>query len=121
MAGLWGLMALPLGLGWQRCAFAAFLGIPCPGCGTTRALALLVRGDVPASVRMHPLAVPMLVAAAALALATVWTTMTRGAPLVQQTRAGRFALGLAASVYGAAILLWGLRWLGLFGGPVPVG
>ena len=36
-------------------------------------------------------------------------------------RTGRAAIALAVVAYAAAIALWGLRWFGLFGGPVPVG
>jgi hypothetical protein len=99
---------------------AAVLHVPCPGCGTTRALALLARGDWGASLRLQPLAVPMLGAAGLVVLATVRTTLRSGAPRLEGSRLGRWAVGVAASVYGAAVLLWGLRWLGLFGGPVAV-
>lgn len=49
------------------CPFALVTGIACPGCGMTRALAWLVRGDLITSVRYHPMA-PLL---AALALVGV--------------------------------------------------
>lgn len=35
------------------CAARYFLGIPCPGCGMTRALLALLRGDVIASLKYH--------------------------------------------------------------------
>jgi hypothetical protein len=119
---LWVLAALPVMLGWQRCAFAVLLHRPCPGCGMTRAIRLLQAGDVPASLRMHPLAVPVLIASALIAFSTVWTTLEVGTPLdFYRRRTGRAGLVLAVVAYVAMVLLWGFRWLGFFGGPVAVG
>jgi hypothetical protein len=88
----------------------------------TRAIRLLQAGDFVGSVRMHPLAAPVLVAGGLALLSMVRTTLTTGSPLEFYKRpAGRAAMVLLAVTYAAAIGLWGLRWLGLFGGPVPVG
>jgi uncharacterized protein DUF2752 len=46
------------------CPFRALTGIPCVTCGATRAFAALVNGDLPASLRLHPLVVPGVFAAA---------------------------------------------------------
>ena len=64
-----------------RCPVAALLHRPCPGCGMTRALRLLGAGHVGESLRMHPLAVPVLASAALLALASVWATVALGTPV----------------------------------------
>jgi hypothetical protein len=37
------------------CYVSSMIGIPCPGCGSTRALLLLLQGDVIDALRMHPL------------------------------------------------------------------
>ena len=37
------------------CVFLYFLGIPCPGCGMTRALRALLRLDLAAAFAFHPL------------------------------------------------------------------
>jgi hypothetical protein len=88
----------------------------------TRAIRLLRAGDVEASLRMHPLALPVVIAGMLLAVSTVWTTLEVGTPFdFYRRRTGRAALALAVLVYAATIVLWGLRWFGLFGGPVPVG
>ena len=121
VAGVWVLSALPAALGVQRCAIATLCHLPCPGCGMTRALRLLAAGRVDASLRMHPLAVPVLVAGALLLTSTVWATATLGSPIrVHRSLFGRIALALALVAYGAALALWLLRGLGYFGGPVPV-
>ncbi len=117
---LWVAAALPAALRWQQCGFARMFHIPCPGCGMTRAVTLLVAGDWRGSLHMHPLAVPVIAAGATFALATVWTTYVHGWPMVHKSRLGRASLVGLAVAYAASIILWGLRWLGCFGGPVSV-
>ena len=99
------------------CPVRAALGIPCPGCGMTRATHLLAHGDVRGALRMHPLVFVLgpwcaaLVAseiAGHLRLGTFATTMQR--PLL---RRGSYV------VFGAAIVVWLVRFAGLFGGPCP--
>jgi hypothetical protein len=88
----------------------------------TRAIRLLQAGDFAGSVRMHPLAGPVLLAGGLALLSMVRTTLATGSPLEFYRRpTGRAAMVLFAVAYAAAIGLWGVRWLGLFGGPVPVG
>ena len=121
VAGVWLVSSLPAALGVQRCAIATLCHLPCPGCGMTRALRLLAAGRIDASLRMHPLAVPVLVAGALLVASTVWATATLGSPIrMHRTLFGRVAIALALVVYSATLALWGLRWLGYLGGPVPV-
>jgi hypothetical protein len=115
------LVAVPSLLGWLPCAFVVLLHRPCPGCGMTRAVLLLQEGDFAGSVRMHPLALPVLLAVGLALLSMVRTTLATGSPLEFYKRPmGRAALALFAVVYAAALGLWVMRWLGLFGGPVPV-
>ena len=117
---VWAVAVSPALLGWQQCGFARMLHRPCPGCGMTRAVQLLLLGDWRASLHMHPLAVPMLFAGGAFALSTVWTTYARGAPMIHDSRFGRVAIGVLAVTYVASMVLWVLRWAGYFGGPVAV-
>lgn len=49
------------------CVFRAVLGIPCPGCGLTRAYRSFLRGDINLALRYHPL---------------FWTVPFLGLPLV---------------------------------------
>jgi hypothetical protein len=87
----------------------------------TRAVRLLAAGHVEASLQMHPLAVPALAGWLGFMAATVWATWTLGTPLeALKVRFGRVALAAIVAVYVAAFVLWGLRWFGFFGGPVPV-
>jgi hypothetical protein len=121
VAAVWGLSALPVLTGLQRCAVAATFHRPCPGCGMTRALKLLAHGDVQGSLRMHAFAVPILVVGLLLVGSTVWATLATGSPLgLYRERSARVLLGLTVAAYGGAFVLWILRWFGLFGGPVAV-
>ena len=87
----------------------------------TRALRLLLQGEVHASLRMHPLAVPVALSCGAFMACTVWVTFKLGTPVrTLETRLGRAALGALVVVYAAAFIVWGLRWFGFLGGPVPV-
>jgi hypothetical protein len=104
-----------------RCTFAAHFHRPCPGCGMTRAMQSLLEGRFVDSLRMHPLAVPLIAVTAWLALAMVASAYVRGSPfLIWESRVGRAGLVTAAVVNGLMIVLWGLRAFGLLGGNVPV-
>ncbi len=64
--GLWALAyAIPLP-NVPLCIFRLWTGRPCPGCGMTRSIVALVRGDLFTSLRFHPLGVAL----AALFVAT---------------------------------------------------
>ncbi len=63
-----GLLGLASGHGPTICPFALGTGIACPGCGLTRGVAALLRGDVASSWRYHPLA-----ALAVIEIAAAWT------------------------------------------------
>lgn len=61
------------------CLLRNWTGIPCPGCGVTRSLAALLRGDLGAALRVHPLA-PVL----AIELLLLWVAW--GVSLVRARR-----------------------------------
>ncbi len=46
-----------------QCPIRAVFGIPCPGCGMTRALTCLLHGDLQASFYYHPILIPTGIAA----------------------------------------------------------
>lgn len=56
--------------GWE-CPFFRVTGIPCPGCGLTRAVMLLIHGDVRASLRFHAFAPILLLFILVLVLAAL--------------------------------------------------
>ncbi|NLE88361.1 MAG: DUF2752 domain-containing protein [Myxococcales bacterium] len=115
-------MAALLGLllaGAPVCPSAGWLGIPCPGCGLTRAALHLARGDLSGALQLHPL-VPFAVPAFlwfAWTAARSWLGPEPPRPSPRWSRAGTAA---AAALIVALLLVWVLRFLGFFGGPAPV-
>ena len=121
VAAIWVLTAIPVVLGVSQCPVARFLHEPCPGCGMTRAIDLLVHGELGASFTMHPLAVPTLLVQLVFAVLTVVVTLRRGTPFVLwQVRAARVTVYVAALVFGLDLILWIARFCGAANGPVPV-
>lgn len=53
------------------CGFKAVFGVPCPGCGMTRALSALLIGDLSAAFRYHPLVYVLGPAVAAFAFVDI--------------------------------------------------
>ena len=68
LTGAAGLAALLVFRAWMpsgppTCLLYNLAGVACPGCGMTRASSLLARGEMAASLRMHPLALPLAIQA----------------------------------------------------------
>jgi hypothetical protein len=77
-AGGWLVSRLHLDhLPFSVCAFKATTGLPCMTCGTTRALARLMRFDLMGAVRVQPLATAALLSLAAWAAVDL-ALLTRG-------------------------------------------
>ncbi len=99
------------------CPMKRVTGIPCPGCGMTRAVRLLLHGDFAGATRMHPLVwvvIPLLAVLAALEVRGyvregAWGTAIR--PL--------WARVVAFVAIGMLVVVWASRFCGAFGGPVP--
>ena len=111
-------------LGPPLCPTAFFLGFPCPGCGLTRATLALLRGDVGWAFHLHPL-VFVLSPLFAYALGTSLVDYVRGgrsnvASLLTQRFSARARYSAAAALLVVALGVWGARFAGYFGGPVPV-
>lgn len=114
LAGLW-LYAPFVGGGPVTCAFRVVGGVPCPGCGMTRALTELVRGHLSAGLRYHPLSVLTLVS-----LAVAWgygiLAAARAAPAVT----ARFVLTVLIPFGLIFLVAWVVRlWLFLRAGGIP--
>lgn len=105
------------------CPLAGWLGLPCPGCGLTRATVALLQGDVGGALRLHPL---VFVAAPAfllllgslllraLGIEPLWTERLAGVVTSRWTTLAASALAVTL------IVVWALRFAGYFGGPAPV-
>lgn len=98
-------------LGLPLCPTKLFFGIPCPGCGLTRATLAMVQGDFGAMARHHPLA-PIVVGFVLYAVATA--AWDRAAPHVPARAPRMRAWALLVLVL---VGVWVVRLSGGLGGP----
>lgn len=102
------------------CPFAAFLGLPCPGCGLTRATLSLASGHLALAVRYHPLSplfVPAFVASVIWALGGDEWIQSRG---FDAQRVQRVFYAMLLALATLLLVVWVSRFAGAFGGPVHV-
>ena len=103
------------------CGFARMLHVPCPGCGSTRAMLALASGDLQGLLRFNPLApfmTALVVLLALQALLSVFTTGTfRG---VGDGKLGALVARGMLVIAALEVLVWFARFGGFLGGPVPV-
>ncbi len=96
---------------WE-CPILHLTGVPCPGCGLTRAIMLLLQGDVYASIKFHAFAPIFLIAIVLVALTAILPKS-----LVQPVISGTYLLerhtGFAVIVLTGLILYWLARLLDL--------
>jgi hypothetical protein len=103
------------------CGFATALRLPCPGCGSTRAMLSLAAGDLHGLVRYNPLA----------PFTTLFVAVLAGQALASLLATGTFrgvgsgALGMTVArgvilVSIVQVVVWIARFGGFLGGPVPV-
>ncbi|MCB9593477.1 MAG: DUF2752 domain-containing protein [Sandaracinaceae bacterium] len=102
------------------CPSKNLFGLPCPGCGLTRATEAMVTGDFMTMLRMHPLA-PIITPVAIFSFARA-TLISAG--LVSSTTKdplGRIPNAVWVVIGTVLITLWVARMAGFFGGlPDPV-
>jgi Protein of unknown function (DUF2752) len=124
VAGLSLLGAIALALEVPLCPSATLLGIPCPGCGLTRATLAILRGDVRSGLALHPLVFVLgplffgLVGAAAL-------SYVRGPRMTTASWLTSLTVSRTLTAFGwlllvSVVTVWAARFFGAFGGPVPV-
>jgi hypothetical protein len=89
---------------WQ-CPFFAVTGIPCPGCGLTRACMLLLRGQVQESFRFHAFAPVFIIFISILVVSTL-LPRSIAEPLVDKTEAMERQTGITIIILGGLILYW---------------
>jgi len=120
VAGLGGLFLL-LVSAQVPCAFAHIFHLPCPGCGSTRAMLALASGDLHALLRYNPLAPFMsalLLVLVVQALASLLATGTFHR--VGDGKAGMLVSRGALLIATLQVVVWIARFGGFLGGPVPV-
>lgn len=99
-----------LGLpGWQ-CAFFRLTGVPCPGCGLTRACMLLAKGDVQASLKFHAFA-PIFIVLITILIIGTSLPASISEPLILKAEGLERRTGITIIILGGLILYWLARLL----------
>ncbi|HYP97757.1 MAG TPA: DUF2752 domain-containing protein [Polyangiaceae bacterium] len=104
------------------CPLASVFGVPCPGCGLTRATLALAHGDLQHALELHPLVLvlaPLFIWAMSSA-AIGYVLGPRPARPLRRWLTSRAVTALASLLMVATLGVWGARFFGYFGGPVPV-
>ncbi len=94
------------------CVFHQVSGRPCPGCGLTRSVLALLRGDVSASIGFHPFG-PLLLLGLLTALVAGVLPVKPRQRLLNWVAAIERATGFTALILTLFMLTWGLRMGGL--------
>ncbi|HWN11218.1 MAG TPA: DUF2752 domain-containing protein [Pyrinomonadaceae bacterium] len=100
------LLHLPL---WE-CPFFKVTGLPCPGCGLTRACLMLLQGDVHGAVRFHAFAPIFIILISMMMLATV-LPKTVAEPFIQKAETLERKTGITLIILSGLILYWLARLL----------
>ena len=120
---LLGAFAVAVHSDFPLCPMASSFGIPCPGCGLTRATLAFLHGDLRGALRLHPLfwlLTPLFVGFVGLATIGLVRGPTQSVrkPRIDWTSRG---MNIAATALLALTLsVWLARFAGYLGGPVPV-
>jgi hypothetical protein len=103
------------------CTFARVLHVPCPGCGSTRAVLALARGDLAGVLRYNPLGPAVAALLAVFGVQALASMLTHGDfRAVGEGRVGAVASRALVLVAALDVVLWAARFFGALGGPVPV-
>jgi hypothetical protein len=112
LAGATGLQIalVSLSLPAWDCPFFRLTGIPCPGCGLSRAVILLLKGDFLGSLRFHAFA-PIFLLAAVVVILTVLLPQSVIQPAISKAERLERQTGFTVIILVGLILYWLARLL----------
>jgi hypothetical protein len=115
-----GSIATLAALDFPVCLTAGVLGLPCPGCGLTRATLAALHGRFEEAFRLHPLFLPVapIYAYFVGSLAYRYVLGSRAKP--PSRIADQVVTGMALTAIALLTGVWVARFFGAFGGPAPV-
>ena len=116
-----GLLGVILGSGFVHGPFARMTHVPCPGCGSTRAVRAALSLHFGEAIHLNPMAPIIAASIAVLAVEGLWRILRDGH--LRELAAGvtgPWALRVLAAAVVLEVPIWCLRFFGLFGGPVAV-
>ena len=94
---------------WE-CPFFRLTGVPCPGCGLTRACTALLRGEVQTAFKFHAFA-PVFILLIAMLLASTMLPRTWTESFINKTEILERRTGLTIIILSGLILYWLARLL----------
>jgi hypothetical protein len=105
----------------MHCPFAMVTHLPCPGCGSTRAVRAALSLDLAGALRFNPMAPFITLCVGVVAGEALFRILRDGQvrDLAMQGPSAWAVRTLAVCVV-LELPIWALRFFGLFGGPVPV-
>ena len=118
-----GVLGLAVYVDFPLCPLASGFGIPCPGCGLTRATLSLLHGDVRTALHFHPLVwllAPLFAGFMGVALLELLRDPARPLQSPPFRWHGRGTNIAAWCLLVLVVGVWLARFAGYFGGPVPV-
>lgn len=93
------------------CPVFKYLGFYCPGCGGTRSVLALLKGDILTSFRYHPLVLYLVIVAALFAVTFLLSVITKG-----RIKRVRFSLVYVWIGLGIIVVNWIVKNIFLFAG-----
>lgn len=96
------------GISFWQCPILAATGVPCPGCGLTRATMQLLHGDIAASLKTHAFAPIFLVALALMVTVLVLPDSIRTS-LINFVKRIETRNGITAWGFTLLMLYWAVR------------
>ncbi|HSF44013.1 MAG TPA: DUF2752 domain-containing protein [Thermoanaerobaculia bacterium] len=94
--------------GWP-CPLLSGLGIPCPGCGLSRAVIELLRGDWRGALELHAFS-PVFLAAIIMILGMSLLPEKTRLPMIQRIERVERRTGFSALLLVGLLLYWAFRW-----------